>query len=112
MGFNRYKNNPKFVSFLKDFEKAMDKLPYNLCTPVSYPNAIYLKDMLLRYVDIDRITNSDIDEIVEIIRQNTRNRHVELVIVAKIIFELRESNRYDHQITQQKAVNTHLFKIR
>lgn len=111
MGLNRYRENPKFVRFLKDLEKAIEHIPYKYCTPLYYPINVYLKDMLLRYIDIRTIKNSDIDEIMEIVRANTRNREVGSLIISKIIFELRELDEYGYEIIQQNAVNTHLFKI-
>lgn len=112
MGFNRYKNNPEFINFLKDFEKAIANIPYNYCTLGYYPINVYAKDMLVTYIDIKNITNSDIDEIMNIVRTNTKNRELGSLIIAKIIVELRQLEEYGYKSIEQRAVNTHVFKIR
>lgn len=102
--------NVEFVNFLKRFEKDISTIPYKHCTSVYYPINIYLKDLFDKYINLQTITNEEINNILHEVSKNTTNRQIRSLIISGIIFELKyNSESYNSKVIGQHVINTHLF---
>lgn len=105
--------NVEFVVFLKKFEKDVSELPPDCCSTVYSTVANHLCHLFDNYVDINTMTDLDINNVLEDVKKLTKNGQVYVFVVANLIYRLRKlDNNYGRQVVMQNTINTHLFNRR
>jgi hypothetical protein len=102
----------EFVNLLKVFEKDVSKIHWKLLTTEYYPVSDHLEKIFTMYVNIYKMSDAEIENMLNFVSRHTNNDQVRKLILYKLIWKLRRSEEYSHQSVGQTLLNKHIFDIR
>lgn len=108
---NPIREDVEFINLLKVFEKDVDRIPWKLLTTEYYPVSEHLQKIFTMYINIYTMSDADIERVLNFVSSHTRNDQVRNLILYKLIWKLRSSDTYTHQVVGQNLLNKHVFKL-
>ena len=110
MVVNNVTNNVKFVEFLKQFERDISGIPWNIINPC-YPTVVYNLNILFTdFIKIETANMEQIENLLSEIDKHTHNRKIKNLVISEIIYKLKyESIMYNSNLLGETIIKKHLF---
>jgi len=101
----------EFITFLKDFEKEILKMPWKYVDTGKADIYPKLDHIFKNYIDIENTTKPQMNAIMKIIGDHGIHTTVKSLIMAVWICRLDEMETYNSYSVRTGLVEDHLFKI-
>jgi len=103
--------NVEFVACLREFERVVSKIPWNLVSPVEYNVKQRLNHVFSTYIRVHSMTDREVDNLMELIHTHRISNQVRNMIVARLLFELDKMNTTTSNALRNSIIQDRLIGV-
>lgn len=103
--------NGELITYLREFEKSISRLPRELVSPVGIIVGNHLDYIFTNYIDVKTLTEKEVVEFMKVIHNHNINRRIGNLIMSRLLFELDIMDTYRSETLRVNIIQNQIVKV-